>query len=505
MENPRDTDISIYLTSNPHITFGKNTYKRHTDCFQKKISNNLYNNRIIIEPFEYPIDIIKNMWLTECDKIKCFSMFLVDESIDINQLTTDSVNEDNNIQIIHKMSINSLYSLNKLHKLTFKSNVLEIIYNNMNFIPKLLIKDNKKIVLVIETNDGSILNDCKLMIKYLILYDNDEIRRFQQVAHEYLCRRLITKKYKINKGDNKILLETNNLCISHFIINTPKNISDKLKIIFNSYIKQQNENNINDDNQNTEIIIKNENILDEINYDIEYNYYQNENNDTYIYDAYDNITNYDYQPRGHIQLQNESNLTIQSDSNEEIEFEITFSIYDVLRLGNGNIEFATQYIPPINQNPTEELPNNDVDNGIIEPPINIPVNVPQQSDNIEKDKITNYTHILLKFLRLYELLTAKRHLLNEDENICLITLEKIKYGGIYYACERCHKPFSYESYKHWFIHESSVNMCPHCRMVIYNYPQLYINKKSLVEYKKEITNYIVEIKDKIIHFITRYD
>jgi hypothetical protein len=88
--------------------------------------------------------------------------------------------------------------------------------------------------------------------------------------------------------------------------------------------------------------------------------------------------------------------------------------------------------------------------------------------------------------------TAQRRYLDEkdEDNICLITLDNIKYGAYYYACESCHKPFDYESYKHIFINENFSHRCPHCRCTLQHYPTLYINKKTWGDYKSNFMSLI---------------
>jgi hypothetical protein len=133
------------------------------NVFKKKISYNFQNNRLKINPLEYPVDIIYNMWITQCDKIKKISLFLVDDSVDIDQMTIDSENDATNIQIIHKVSINGLHSLNELYQIKNKSNTLEILYNDINFVPNMLNENNrnKKLVFIIDTINNEILNDCQ--------------------------------------------------------------------------------------------------------------------------------------------------------------------------------------------------------------------------------------------------------------------------------------------------------------------------------------------------------
>lgn len=519
MENITNTNLSVLLTGNPLITFGKNVYKQHTNCFQKTIPYNFENNRVKINPLEFPIDIIHNMWITQCDKIKKLSLFLVGNLVDISQMTVDSVNDADNIQIIHKMSINGLKSLNNLHEIKNKPNTLEILYNNIIFIPNILNNDNrnKKLVLIIDPLDNQILNDCKLIIKYLIPNSVNEINRFQQVGHEYLCKRLVTNYYKINKGFNRIMLSTNNLCTSHFVVNTPLNMANDLNITFNAYFNSEmgipnNElNNDPDVNPDAEIeqsihdqinsgaVVKNKYILDEVFNDPSYGYYMKHNCDTYVFDAFKNIKyreELNIQPAGHLQLKNESNLVIQSKHEQSIDLEITFCTYDILRIIGSNVYFTSQYMPPVPPvvpapEPVPEPVPELVPPVVPIPPVIIPNPIVETPDVSKKDKIENYGHLILTVVKLYEWLTAKRRHLDVENDICLITLDKIKYGAYYYACEKCHKPFDYESYKWTYVSENYLHRCPHCRCTLQHYPPLYINKKTLSDYKNDLVGIFV--------------
>ncbi len=96
----------------------------------------------------------------------------------------------------------------------------------------------------------------------------------------------------------------------------------------------------------------------------------------------------------------------------------------------------------------------------------------------------------MKFLQTYERVSARRRYIgNDKENSCLISLDEIKYGEYYYACDKCHKPFSYDAFKLLFrtniiqMHRFfQTHKCPHCRISLSHYPTLYVNKKTLSDY-----------------------
>jgi hypothetical protein len=340
------------------------------------------------------------------------------------------------------------------------------------------------------------LSDLKT-IKYLISNSEEEIRRFQNVAHKYLCKRLITNYYKIKKGFNRIMLETNKLCTSHFILNTQSNIADKLNIKFNAYFPSSmnipyNENNENNDAEieinirdklNDGKILKYTCTLHEIQHDSEFNC-KNDYNDTYVFDAFNNIQNTDnHQPNGHMELTNESNLVIQSEIDQEIDIEITFCTYDVLRIFNNQVIFATQYQEPIPEPVVNPIPD-PVVNPIINPIVNPIID--------KQDKFQYYEHIILNFIQMYERMIAERRYLDDDENCCLISLDEIKYGEYYYACDQCKKPFGYESFKQMFIRENYTRKCPHCRITLNHYPKLYINKNPITIINKNNVIWLIQ-------------
>jgi hypothetical protein len=385
----------------------------------------LENNRAIIVPLDYPIDIIYNMWITQCDKISKISLFLVNDLVDINAMSVNSVNDANNIQIIHKMSINSLISLNELHGIKNKSNTLQILFNDINFVPKLLNRENrnKKLVFIIETSNNEILEGSQIIIKYLIPNDTSEINRFQQTAHEYLVKRLITNYYKINKGFNRIMLQTNNLCTSHFVMNTPQDMAENLNITFNAYIKSYmnipidnppNEPELNPDAEielpiqeqiNNGSIIKNKYILEEIAHDLSYSFNKKFDFDTYVFDAFINIRGKDNdfnQPSGHLQLKNESNLVIESTNEQSIDLEITFCTYDILRIINESAYFHSQFQPIVEQ-PAEQAPENPQ----VIPQVIPPMPIITPADVSKPDRIENYSHLALSLLKTYECLPHK--------------------------------------------------------------------------------------------------
>ena len=57
--------------------------------------------------------------------------------------------------------------------------------------------------------------------------------------------------------------------------------------------------------------------------------------------------------------------------------------------------------------------------------------------------------------------------------ICVISHDQIKLNDTYYICDQCNKSILSEHFKVWLKKHVS---CPHCRFVLHELPQLYINK-----------------------------
>lgn len=486
--------LQIYLNENPQVTFGKSLYSRCTDHFTYSKNVQFTNNRIKIEPLKY-LDPIININLAKHNDIKFMSMFLVDNDIDINTLTINTDTDELRIQVIHKVSMCELYSYNKMTFMSKIDDYIKIPHNDICIVPNLIAKrDNKRIVIIIDNGNNQNI-ESEIIIEYLVLTDNTERRRFDQVVHEYLFRRLLSKTFLISKGKNIIPLKYGDNLIAYFLLTTLKESYNNIKLKFVGYKKckygeiEINETEYTDepeDMRNKIIagnIIKIEQEMREIQFDHKYRICENEKYDVYIQDPHTNITNgnslnrpYDlrnhepvlieksgYQPFGNYILDENSYIEIMS--NIETSITLTTCIFDIFTLLNNRTYFKSQYVEP---------PEPDVEPII--PIIHVaPVIHIAQDENPREyhDEIQYYGNLVLPFLQIIQILTAFPKVPNDDQ--CIISFEKIGFGKYYYECDQCGKGFLYRMYSEWFRRQTRDKTCPHCRKILSTYPRLYIN------------------------------
>lgn len=544
MENTTNNDIDIYLTGNSEITFLKSIYKRHTPVFTQKKTHHSINNKIKIEPTTF-VGCIENMWINNTNNINNVAFFLVKNDVDIDTITYATQPDNNNIQIIHKISIAGLQSLNKLCE-NDDSSFLKIPYNKYSFVPALLqrINTNFFILCVIDSKDNNI-TDFELRIKYTISNSEDEVRRFRHANHEYLIRRILSVSHKINIGVNHIPADIKNIPVSHLIINANKDTHTDLDLTYHIFTDgAQTNNNINQvnnppvnyvvgdtvDNSATDptandpatspvvenlvedpvanlggdlVIMPNTSIyidhhLNITQNDPEYSKYYLNNYDTYFLDAHANIKSFDVQPSGSYNMKEGSYLEVNSKI--ETTIDLTYVAIDVLRIMGDSVALVTQATPPPLPIPAPApIVAPAIPQQLFIPPI---FNPPQmsRSGHIIRE-INMYKHIGLRMIQLIEKMLAKYKQLSDPDNVCLITYDTIKNGEYYYECDTCKKVFSETAYKEWHKESKSNQFkCPHCRQVVSNYPQLYINKKPsfikqlILKFCKWLLSYFITIE-----------
>ena len=324
--NDEDNTLQSYITSRPEITFLKNIYRRHTSIVSEKKIYVSINNRIKIDDANNDIKCINKMWIKN-NNIKNISIFLVHNNVDINSVNIDTNDsEDHNIQVIHKIDIMALMSLNKLIKNDDLVN-LEIPFNENQLVPKLVNMDNRNMNILIVFEPQQLINgqNFELLIKYCITIDPDEIHKFNSFHHEYLFKRILSYKYELNEGENTINMITNLPVALIILNNTKKLICPVIKV--DSHIVQH-EN------------VVDQNILSS-DIDPEYNI-KSDIIDTYIIDAYQNTNINRVQPAGIINIGNDSYFKINA--LEKTSITITYIIYDVLSIQN-NVYFRFKHNP----------------------------------------------------------------------------------------------------------------------------------------------------------------
>jgi hypothetical protein len=512
--------LEQYMTKYPVITFLRHIYRQHTDVYARKNTYQFVNNKVCIEPTEF-LGVIEKIWLGNCSNIKNVLIFLVGQTVDIDTLNFDTeidiTNEE--LQLVHRVSINGLRTSNKImwfSEYSDTKDTLVIPHNRSGFIPHLFTRDNKKLVFVIEPENDNIVTERTLIVKYGISNCSQEITRFKNSAFELLLKRLHTVYHDIDVGTNVINSDIINIPLSHIIINTEKDFGDDIDIKFNAVIK--NKSNID---TNEYITIEHDLVCTER--DPEYDRYVIDSCDTYLIDPYSNIITKGFQPSGNYKLYESSKFIITSSVKTKIE--ITYCLFDVLKYGLDSVHLVSQHNPIINEDPInihafrfgegidphdDDADNNNNENNDMEGqpiiqavPIHMPLNMLEiiNNDDIVEEKeeeeeeedeeeeeikvnLELYSHIYSDLLTRYEQNSAVRKILYESKD-CVISWQPIKYNDYYYECDQCEAVFGIKAFKKWFSVQYTIKSCPHCRKQMDHYPQLYKNCRDYLYYVKK--------------------
>mgnify|MGYP006172708587 CR=1 FL=1 len=72
---------------------------------------------------------------------------------------------------------------------------------------------------------------------------------------------------------------------------------------------------------------------------------------------------------------------------------------------------------------------------------------------------------------------TKQKLDNNDDNVCVVGLDKLSYGDYYYKCGECEKIIEKTNLKTWLMKQGVLTAsCPHCRDPMKVYPKLFVNE-----------------------------
>lgn len=525
--------LDNYLSIRPEITLAREVHRKHTDIIGRKCNYNFINSRVLISPTE-KIEIINKIWITNSHNIKNISIFLVDNNIDYNTITTSTLEtlENNNIIILDKLSNHFLNTINN------SNNIWEIPVSSKHLIPYVINRANKKILIVIDKINENI--ESSLILKLLIVNSETEKQRFINISHENLIKKISTCEHEIKKGKNVINYDTINKTLAFLIIIIPKKSStENYKFDINFKYK------IGD----SELIQK----IVESKYDPEYCKLINTDKVySYIFDSFDNINSkcieYPYislinvafgnQPKGYLKIESGSLFEIYS----EIDTTITIGYvnFDLLKFhsiqnqlfnvylidqkyeeennrleinnfseNNNNNEDINEDINEvinevineyINGDENDSISESNHDNNIYENDI-IGINNDDDNDDNDDDaddfnfrinEINNLSNrVMLKMygsliydeiIRLEKSKAVPRLIVDENDK-CIISMEKIKTGEYYYKCDKCSAVYEISNLKKWI--ESNKNMynskvkCPHCNCVYSKYPKMYINKINM--------------------------
>lgn len=241
-------------------------------------------------------------------------MFLVKDNIDINTINSNTDDYENHeVQVVHKIDINALISINKLYNNNV-SDILKIPFNTNYFVPSILHSQNINMNILIIIDPIENIADKKYeLIKYNIALDQHEIRKFREVPHAYLVKRLQSYSHIVDIGEHKIDIMPDTY-LAFIVINSSKPIN------LECHIECKNNNIIN------------QNILP-TSLDPEYRNIIIDNKYTYIIDSYNNTYGgNDAQPRGFFDTKMNSYFKILS--TEKSDVVITYVMFDILTIDN---------------------------------------------------------------------------------------------------------------------------------------------------------------------------
>jgi hypothetical protein len=303
--------MSVLITQNPQRTFSKNLYKRICDIktIRKEyiFENNTVQIDIGVKINKAVVRTIKDMWVTNADNIINFKLYFV-----------------TNKNVYCDLSGTALKNINKMmyrddYDNYIKLNILRIPIDEYSIVTGLA-SDNIIVDIITKTP-----NNHMLYTNYKIITDPQEINRFNSCGHEYLIRQYITTTESIKKGDNILNIRGTRLEISHMFINSKKSLKLNIKSnIYNAY-----------DCEDVHLY--------EVSTDPEYNKYEINSHDTYIFDVYKNVNNTTLQPYGVTLLNDDTKIYITS--TEDTNIEITYVIYNVVRYFNNLRGFVVNYFP----------------------------------------------------------------------------------------------------------------------------------------------------------------
>ena len=332
---------SKYIIGNPQITFMKNAYKRHTELLSRKTICQTENNRYIFSTNE-DIEIIDKIFIGNIDNVKCIGLYIISTDIDSNTINTDTqddiqINPENStICCIFRMNQVALQTYIKLNGNNLINNQVYELFNISKhaLIPKFLKKSNKKLLLIVDSFN-LVDKQFNLTIKYKIVNNFDEIRKFNLVDHEYCIRKSKSFEYNIVKGENIIGVEFLRNLIIYIVINI-KNVSDipitrPIDIEYKTFGSKREDK-----------IIKRK--LFPTNLDLEFAYITIPNHTTYILDSYENIGCDNEQLKGIFEMRESSHFKFTSEYDTKIT--ITYCVFDVIQYGRNELKMLYMQTEP---------------------------------------------------------------------------------------------------------------------------------------------------------------
>jgi hypothetical protein len=308
-----EKEVKAYLTEKPQITFSKNIYRRFCDVNNKtltyiptSICNNEYTFRLTTNTFD--LGKLQNHQITSIylceknDKLKIEDI----ENVDIYAEKIDGSNK----VVFHNYTANTLKFISTLFESANSDTVI-----NLPHLNNILINEFKKqnYNIVIKVTIVKQLNPI-LMIKYVCLRDQEEIKRVNQTHSPILLRHLYEQTYNVTKGNNIVELNAVNIQCGMMMMTLQPNVSNADCEITGKFTSDAMVN-----------------LEFEINkYACNKKYSRLESNkNMYVLDALNNVeTFYEYQSAGTFQFGEKNILMFNSNFNGNLV--ISFVCFDML-------------------------------------------------------------------------------------------------------------------------------------------------------------------------------
>lgn len=141
----------------------------------------------------------------DAENIACFAC---SQSLNPSQIKLLAINPSasleqilniKNTMLVSSVSVQMLKFIESYINTTEKSNYLQIPISDVAFVSKLISKSKYRLILHFEKSQPTQIN---LVAKYSMVQDRDEIRRFEQLPHEYLSKRYVESSIIVKPNEN---------------------------------------------------------------------------------------------------------------------------------------------------------------------------------------------------------------------------------------------------------------------------------------------------------------
>lgn len=306
----------IYLTGNPSVTFAKQVYNRHTEfgmvnsCIDKQTINGKYYEKQFTN-----VNNVMSLFMKINGYESADDVYNLIENVNITISGVEFIN-------LSGEGVKCFY--NCLKKNMDKSNGLTILLNYGAPIP-VFILDDKSMKIKIKFKEN-IDSDVSIGIRYMVLKTQYEINKFLKVSHEYLFRNSVEHTMSVTENQKKTFNFSNNM-VAEFIYFIMPNQTCDIKGVMTS-------------GNDTYIIDKYH------SHDVMNLIYQN-NLPNNVYMCTSNIAEGSQQPCGNIVLKKNDKIEIVPNFTGKLV--IVISYFNILRVMSGNMYFAYNDAPPVDE------------------------------------------------------------------------------------------------------------------------------------------------------------